>query len=56
MDDVCPMFGAESAYVTRQGDQLAWHRKYGEAAYVEYLKLHFVTQGMRPPLDNNCAE
>jgi hypothetical protein len=54
--DSCPTFTAEDSYLTREGNRLVWHRKYGKTEYVEYLRLHYVTQGQPPPLDNNCTQ
>jgi len=53
--DSCPAFAAEDSYLVRDGNRLVWYRKYGKTEYVEYLRLHHVTQGQPPPLDNNCT-
>jgi hypothetical protein len=54
--DSCPAFAAEDSYLVREGNRLVWHRKYGKTEFVEYLRLHYVTQGQPPPLDNKCTE
>jgi hypothetical protein len=53
---VCPQFGAQGdAYLAREGDTLAWHRRQGTAS-TRYLTLHRVVAGVEIPTDDDCPD
>lgn len=57
---ICPSYEAEeSAYFTRQGNDLVWYRRVGkreENTFEKYVVLHPVLKGKRLPVDDHCTD
>ncbi len=51
----CPQFGAQSAYIVRDGETLVWYRKQADAD-APYLRLSRVVAGVETPVDDDCPE
>ena len=54
--EVCPRFGPERAYFTREDDRLVWYRNDGTGGYREYLRLHRIIANAQIPTDDHCPE